>query len=81
MAEPLHTRKMGNSLAVWAISVVVAVLIFCGIGVFLNSHGEVRRHPRVGKITHSIPVGGEIQDGVFRSSPPDAAVNISRWRI
>jgi hypothetical protein len=80
MAEPLHTRKRGNSVAVLAIGIIIAGLVFYGIWMFLNSQGHVRKHPP-GVITHSTPVGGTVQDGVYRSSPGDVDLNISRWRI
>jgi hypothetical protein len=80
MAERLHTRKRGNSLAVWAITVIVAGLVFYGIWVFLSSHGQVRRHPP-GIITHSTPVGGTLEDGVFRSGTQEADPYFTRWRI
>jgi hypothetical protein len=81
MAQPLHTRKRGNSVAVWAIAIIVAGLVFYGIWMFLNSQGQVRKHPGVGVITHSTPVGGKVLDGVFRSSPVDSDLDITRWRI
>jgi len=81
MAQPLHTRKRGNSLAVWTIGIIVLGLIFYGIWVFLNSQGQVRKHPAVGAITHSRPVGGEVLDGVFRSSPANGSPGLTRWRI
>ena len=68
-------------MAVWMIGVIVAGLVFYGIWVFLNSHGEVKRHPPMGVIVHSTPVGGKLQDGVFRSSPPETDLEINRWRI
>jgi len=81
MAELLHTRKQGNSVAVWAISMMVGLLVLYGGWLFLKSHGGTNRHPPVGMITHSTPVGGKVQDGVFHSSPPDIDLNISCWRI
>ena len=63
MAERLHTRKRGNSLAVWAILVIIAGVVFYGIWAFPNSQHHVTNHPHA--ITHSTPVGGELLDGVF----------------
>jgi hypothetical protein len=79
MAEVLHTRKRGNSLAIVAVAVVVAALLLWGIWTFLNSHREVRRNP--GTITHSTPVGGKIEDGVFRSLPQSEEPGLIRWQI
>jgi hypothetical protein len=81
MAQPLPTRKHGNSLAVWAIGIIVVGFIFCGIRVFLNSQGQLTKHPPVGAITHSTPVGGEVLDGVFRSSPSNGDPGLTRWKI
>jgi len=81
MALPLHTRKRENWVAVWAIAVIVAGLIFFGARVFLTSQAQVGKHLPLGAITHSTPVGGKVLDGVFRSSPDDDNLNITRWRI
>jgi len=78
MAELLHTRKRGNSLAILTIAVVVAALLFWGISRFLTSHREVRRTP--GVITHSTPVGGKTEDGVFRALP-ERELGLIRWQI
>ncbi len=67
MAELLHTCKRRNSLPVFAIAVITAALVFCGIWRSLDSHHEVP--PTPGVITHSTPVGGQVEDGVFRSLP------------
>ena len=82
MVEQLPARKRDNSVAVWITAIIVAGLMFYGIWVFLNSAGRVSRHPTTGAITHSTPVGGATQDGVYHSTPSDADLNISsQWRI
>jgi hypothetical protein len=78
MAEMLHTRKRGNSSAIWMIAVVIAAVFFWGIWTFSHSHHEVSRNP--GVITHSTPVGGKIEDGVFRSLP-ERDLGVIRWQI
>ncbi len=78
MAQVLHTRKRGNSLAVLAIAIIAAGLVFWATWAYLNSHHEVPRTP--GVITHSTPVGGEVEDGVFRSLP-QRDLGVIRWQI
>ena len=82
MQEPLSTRQRRSSLAGWTISVTVAFVVFYGTSIFMDSHQQAGSRPAAGVITHSTPIGGVVQDGVFRSSPPaDADPDISRWRI
>ena len=82
MAEPLHTQKRGNSLALWAIVIIIAIAVFFGIWMFLNSHRDVKKHPPVGTVTHSTPVGGVVLDGVFHPSDGDGGeLDSIRWRI
>lgn len=82
MQEVLATRQRRNSLAGWTISVTAAFLVFYGTSIFLDSHQQAGSRPAAGAITHSTPVGGVVQDGVFRSSPPASSdPDISRWRI
>ena len=81
MAEALHTRKQGNSLALWLIVVVIAGVVFFGIWKFLNSQRNVETHPP-GMITHSTPVGGEILDGVYHPVPTvKGEPRSDRWKI
>jgi|KBSMisStandDraft_5_1062788.scaffolds.fasta_scaffold2965185_1 hypothetical protein len=81
MAEALHTRKQGNSLALWIIAVVTAGVIFFGTWNFLNSQPGVETHPP-GKITHSTPVGGAVLDGVYHPVPiPKTEPRSDRWKI
>jgi hypothetical protein len=68
MAQALHTHKRGNSVVVLAIAVVIAGIVFFGIWEFLKASGHPKG-PRIGVITHSRPVGGKVEDGVFRSLP------------
>ena len=73
-------RKRENSVVILAIAFMLAGLIF-GIWLFRNSQREAKKHPAAAKITHSTPVGGKLEDGVFRSSPGDEELSITRWRI
>ena len=80
MAETLPPRKRGNSLAVWTIGFVLAGLIFCGTWIAVKFQQQVSQRPPV--ITHSTPVGGQVEDGVYRSTPhDDVDPEVSRWRI
>jgi len=81
ISEPLHTRKRGNSLAVWLIGVLIAAVVFWGIWYFLNSRGQVSKHPKVGAITHSTPVGGTVLDGVYHTLPSSDGPLSTLWRI
>jgi hypothetical protein len=79
MAETLHPQKVGNSLAVWAVVTVVAALVLYGIWTFLKSEKHAPNHPP--GITHSRPVGGKVQDGVFHPSLIGSDSEAIRWRI
>jgi len=81
MVEPLHTRKRGDSLAAWLIALLVAAVVFWGVWYFLNSQGQVSKHPKVGQITHSTPVGGSTLDGVYHPLPSSGEPLSTRWRI
>jgi len=83
MAEALHTRERKNVPAIWAIGVVVAGLLSYGSWILVNPNGPLHRPPAVAPVTHSTPVGGKLQDGVFRSSPDDEQEDfgITRWQI
>jgi len=65
----------------WAILVIVAVVIFWGNRMLSTFQGHVRTRSKVGVITHSTPVGGELLDGVFHPTPSDGALDSIRWRI
>jgi len=79
MAEPLHTQKKGNSLVIWTIVILVVIVAFFGVWKFLNSAKPVPTHPP--GITHSIPVGGKVMDGVFHPTPVKPESAATRWRI
>jgi hypothetical protein len=82
MQERVQIREQVRALGLWTISVSFAVLVFYGTTVFMNSHVPATTRPAVRAVTHSTPIGGKVEDGVYRSSPPEAAdVDISRWRI
>jgi hypothetical protein len=82
MQVRLDVRERVRALGLWTISVSFAVLVFYGTTVFMDSHVPVTTRSAVRAVTHSNPVGGKVEDGVYRSSPPDAEdVEISRWRI
>lgn len=82
MQERLDIREWVRALGLWTISVSFAVLVFYGTTVLMNSHVPVTTRPAARAITHSTPIGGKVEDGVLRSSPPDADdVEITRWRI
>lgn len=80
MAELLHTGKRVNPLAVWAITVLVAGFLFLGASLYLRAHGQAKTPPPAAT-THSTPVGGAVQDGVFRSTPEAPELDITLWRI
>jgi len=76
--EPLHIRKRGDSLAVWA----VLIIILWGIWTLRNSEDRgVHRPPRIGDIIHSTPVGGTLKDGIFHPQRVDEDLGSIRWRI
>lgn len=81
MAQELHTRKLGNSVAMWAIFILIAAIVFFGIWEFLSSEGHNSTRQKVGTITHSTPVGGELLDGVFHPQPEIVVQNSDRWHI
>jgi hypothetical protein len=81
MATPqLHTQKRGNGIALWAIVVVIAGIVFYGIWLFLSSQKHVPTHPP-GAVLHSTPVGGRVQDGVFHPTELTPDSEATRWRI
>jgi hypothetical protein len=64
----------------WTLAVIAAALVFYGTWVFLGWHAPSATQPHAGVITHSNPVGGKVEDGVFRSSPdPDTDSGVSLW--
>ncbi len=60
-------------------AVIFAGIVFWSVRIFLMSYDQVTSRPAA--IIHSTPVGGTVQDGVFRSLPADGDVRFSRWRI
>lgn len=80
MSDRTPTRTLGNFLGFLIFGVIAAVLIFYGASIFLGSHWQVSPHPAVG-ITHSTPVGGAVEDGVYRSAPDDKDGKPTTWRI
>ena len=80
MPDPLYSRT--RSFALLAVSVIIGGLICYGTQLFLSSHWVASKHPPLG-ITHSTPVGGAVEDGVYRSTPAPADVGseLSIWRI
>jgi len=83
MAEALHTRERKNLPATWAIGLIVAGLLSYGSWILLDPQGPLHRAPAVAPVMHSTPVGGKVQDGVFRSSPDDEEQDFGliRWQI
>lgn len=82
MEERLDARQRDHSLAGWTISVTVALMVFYGTSIFMNSHQQAGSRSAPSVIMHSTPIGGEVEDGVFHSSPPENDdLNISRWQI
>jgi hypothetical protein len=83
MAEALPTRERKSLPAIWTLRLVIAGLLSYGSWIVLNPHGPLQRPATVIPVTHSTPVGGKLQDGVFRSSPDDDQEDLGliRWQI
>jgi hypothetical protein len=77
MSEKLPIRRRGIPVAIWAIGLILAGLILCGS--WISRRLQVTDHPPV--ITHSTPVGGTVEDGVYRSAPADADSPVTVCRI
>lgn len=78
MAEVLALRKRIRSLVLKALVATVAGIACGGIWLSLNHDAT----PAVAvPITHSTPVGGKIEDGVFRSLPDTDEPGLIRWQI
>jgi len=78
MPETLDARKRIRPLALKALIAMVAGIVAGGSWLFLNQHAR----PAVTvPITHSTPVGGKIEDGVFRSLPDTDEPGLIRWQI
>lgn len=80
MAERLLVRRLTTPETMWALAVIAAALVFYGTSVFLGAHSPGATQPHVGVITHSTPVGGNVEDGVFHSSP-DSDSGVGLWQI
>jgi hypothetical protein len=80
MAERLLACRLITPGTAWALAVMAAILVFYGTWAFLGSHPQGAMQPGVGAITHSAPVGGKVEDGVFRSSP-DTGSAVNLWQI
>ena len=78
MAEALHARKRIRSLILRALIAMVVGIVGGGFWLLL----KIEARPAVAvPITHSTPVGGKIEDGVFRSLPDGDAPGFIRWQI
>ncbi len=78
MPETLPARKPRRLLILKVLIAVVAGILGGGAWLFLNYHASrVVTVP----ITHSTPVGGKIEDGVYRSLPDTAEPGLTRWQI
>jgi hypothetical protein len=79
MPELMHARRQRDSLVIFAIAAVVIALAYWGVWMSLTA--EAQKHPHAGVITHSTPVGGAIEDGIFRQVPESERPKLTRSRI
>jgi len=81
MAQLFRAGKTANTGTRWVIAVLATAMVFCGTRAFLDSYAAVVPPPQANVITHSTPLGGDVHDGVFRSSPSGEDVGLILWRI